>query len=55
MEQNNTYNENRWEELVLKVSKQFKVTADFDFMLFIIGLNERALVSGLTAVKRSGI
>lgn len=43
MEQNNTYNEDRWEELVLKVSQQFKVTADFDFMLFIIGLNERGL------------
>ncbi len=30
-----------WEELLLKVSKKFKVLADFDFLLFIIGIQER--------------
>lgn len=37
------YTEEQWDELVLKVSKQFKVTADFDFMLFIIGMHVRGL------------
>jgi len=37
------YTEEQWNDLVLKVSKQFKVTADFDFMLFIIGMHERGL------------
>ena len=35
------YNEDAWNELVLKVSKHFKVTADFDFILFAIGIQER--------------
>ncbi len=32
-----------WEELLLKMSKKFNVLADFDFMLFIIGIQERGL------------
>ncbi len=32
-----------WEELLLKISKKFNVLADFDFMLFIIGIQERGL------------
>ncbi len=43
MNQSEEYTEQKWDELVLKVSKQFKVTADFDFMLFIIGIHERGL------------
>jgi hypothetical protein len=35
------YNEDTWEEAVLRVSKHFKVTADFDFMLFVIGIQAR--------------
>ena len=35
-----TYNEENWDQLVLAVSKRFNVTADFDFMLFLIGLQE---------------
>ncbi|MFO8000332.1 MAG: hypothetical protein R6U46_03745 [Marinilabilia sp.] len=35
-----TFNEENWDQLVLKISKRFKVTADFDFMLFIIGVQE---------------
>jgi hypothetical protein len=35
------YSEDVWNELMLKVSKHFKVTADFEFMLFIIGVQER--------------
>ncbi len=31
---------NSWEELLLKVSKRFKVLADFDFLLFLIGIQE---------------
>ncbi len=31
---------NNWEELLLKVSKRFKVLADFDFLLFLIGIQE---------------
>ncbi len=31
---------NNWEELLLKVSKKFKVLADFDFLLFLIGIQE---------------
>lgn len=30
-----------WEELLLKVSKKFNVLADFDFLLFLIGIQER--------------
>jgi hypothetical protein len=37
------FSEDQWNELVLSVSKQFKVTADFDFILFIIGMHERGL------------
>ena len=36
-----SYNEDAWNELILKVSKHFKVTADFDFILFVIGVQER--------------
>ncbi|WP_282036163.1 hypothetical protein [Saccharicrinis aurantiacus] len=32
---------NEWEELLIKVSKRFNVLADFDFLLFIIGIQER--------------
>lgn len=35
------YSEEAWNELILKVSKHFKVTADFDFLLFVIGIQER--------------
>jgi hypothetical protein len=35
-----TYNQENWEMLVLEVSKKFRVTADFDFMLFLIGVHE---------------
>ncbi len=41
MENLNLISEEQWDELVLKISKHFKVTADFDFMLFIIGIQER--------------
>jgi hypothetical protein len=37
----NTTVDMSWEELLLKVSKKFKVLADFDFLLFIIGIQER--------------
>ena len=33
--------DNGWEELLLKVSKKFNVLADFDFLLFLIGIQER--------------
>ena len=33
--------DNSWEELLLKVSKKFNVLADFDFLLFLIGIQER--------------
>ncbi|MFW5753892.1 MAG: hypothetical protein ACOCV9_03745 [Marinilabiliaceae bacterium] len=36
-----TYNEENWDQLVLEVSKRFSVTADFDFMLFLMGVQER--------------
>lgn len=36
-----TYNEENWDQLVLEISKRFSVTADFDFMLFLIGVQER--------------
>ena len=35
-----TYNEENWEQLLLEISKRFSVTADFDFMLFLIGVQE---------------
>jgi hypothetical protein len=44
------YKEELWEELVLKVSKHFKVTADFDFMLFMVGVQE--LGTGMTKYTR---
>ncbi len=34
------YTTENWELMVLEVSKRFKVTADFDFMLFLIGIQE---------------
>ncbi|TCO10562.1 hypothetical protein [Natronoflexus pectinivorans] len=39
-----------WDELVLMVSRHFKVTADYDFMLFIIGIQERG--TGMTHYPR---
>lgn len=30
-----------WEELLLKVSKKFNILADFEFLLFLIGIQER--------------
>lgn len=36
-----TYNQDNWNLLELEISKRFKVTADFDFMLFLIGIQER--------------
>ncbi|SMO82703.1 hypothetical protein SAMN06265379_1092 [Saccharicrinis carchari] len=35
------YKDESWEEMLLKVSKKFKVLADFDFLLFLIGIQER--------------
>ncbi len=35
-----SYSEESWDAMVLEVSKRFSVTADFDFMLFIIGIQE---------------
>ncbi len=32
---------NNWEELLLTISKRFNVLADFDFLLFLIGIQER--------------
>ncbi len=32
---------NSWEELLLNISKRFNVLADFDFLLFLIGIQER--------------
>ncbi|WP_010662049.1 hypothetical protein [Marinilabilia salmonicolor] len=34
------YNAENWDLMVLEISKKFKVTADFDFMLFLIGIQE---------------
>lgn len=31
---------NEWEELLIKVSKRFNILADFDFLLFTIGIQE---------------
>ena len=36
-------NENTWDELLLKVSKQFNILADFDFLLFLIGIQEKGV------------
>ena len=32
---------NTWDELLLKVGKQFNVLADFSFLLFLVGIQER--------------
>jgi len=45
-----TYNEENWDRMVLELSKRFKVTADFDFMLFLIGIQE--LGQGMRAYSR---
>ena len=29
-----------WDKLVIKLSKQFKVTADYEFILFVMGIQE---------------
>lgn len=34
-------NEQEWEGLLLRLSKQFKVTANHEFILFLVGINER--------------
>ncbi len=34
-------NEQEWNELLLRLSKQFKVTVNHEFILFVIGVNER--------------
>lgn len=44
------YREDLWDEMVLRVSKHFNVTADFDFMLFVIGIQE--LGTGMTKYTR---
>ncbi len=31
----------KWEELLLKVSKKFNILADFEFLLFLIGIQEK--------------
>ncbi len=45
-----TYSEENWDLMVLEVSKRFGVTADFDFMLFLIGIHERG--QGMIAYSR---
>ncbi len=32
--------EQQWNELILRISKHFKVTANYEFVLFVIGVNE---------------
>ena len=44
------YNEENWDRLVLELSKRFKVTADFDFILFLIGIQE--LGQGMRSYSR---
>lgn len=44
------YNQENWDLLELEISKRFKVTADFDFMLFLIGIQE--LGSGMRPYER---
>lgn len=44
------YSEDKWNETVLRVSKHFKVTAEFDFMLFVIGIQD--LGKGFTQYSR---
>lgn len=44
------FSEDIWNEIELRVSKHFKVTADFDFMLFVIGIQE--LGTGMTEYTR---
>jgi hypothetical protein len=36
-------NDQEWNELLLRVSKHFKVTANYEFVLFAIGVNELGL------------
>jgi hypothetical protein len=36
-----TFSEENWDLMLLEVSKRFSVTADFDFLLFLIGIHER--------------
>ena len=45
-----TYSEDIWNETVLRVSKHFSVTAEFDFMLFVVGIQE--LGTGMTQYTR---
>ncbi len=45
------YSEDIWNETVLRVSKHFSVTAEFDFMLFVVGIQE--LGTGMTQYTRS--
>ena len=45
-----TYSEENWETMVLEVSKRFNVIADFDFMLFLIGIHEYG--QGMRAYSR---
>ncbi len=35
--------EQAWSELILKVSKHFKVSAEFEFILFVLGIQEMGL------------
>jgi hypothetical protein len=44
------YTTENWDLMVLEVSKRFKVTADFDFMLFLIGIQE--LGQGMKSYER---
>lgn len=44
------YTTENWDLMVLEISKRFKVTADFDFMLFLIGIQE--LGQGMKAYER---
>ncbi|MBK3516294.1 hypothetical protein JIV24_03005 [Carboxylicivirga sp. N1Y132] len=32
--------EREWDELILKVSKHFKVSAEYEFILFVLGIQE---------------
>ncbi len=33
-------NDQEWNELLLRLSKHFKVTANYEFVLFVVGVNE---------------
>lgn len=43
-------NEQEWNELLLRLSRQFRVTANYEFILFVIGVNERG--SGFRAYSK---